>query len=81
MVETGLRNPELQKPGKQTGETGADAGDVVDSGSFTVVSITKAATERTEREPHGYGVSYAGELPQIAISQAIELTGFHNRPA
>lgn len=51
------------------------------TGNFAISAIS--TTERTRRPEgaHGFGISYAGELPQIALPQVIQLTEFHNRPA
>ncbi|MEX2014816.1 MAG: hypothetical protein WD885_02680 [Candidatus Saccharimonadales bacterium] len=64
---------------EKIGETGVDS-PVEDDGEFAVDAIASAVSDRPPGA-HGFGISYAGELPKIVLSQAIELTEFDNRPA
>lgn len=74
---------------EKVGETGArirtetyagNSSEGVISGEAVVRAISSSMDGRPPGS-HGFGISYAGELPAIAVPQAVELTEFHNRPA
>jgi hypothetical protein len=69
-------------PEKHRSEPGAKEGTGFEIGEASVGSVVRASwVDESTTIAHGKGISYAGELPEIAVSQVIKLTDFHNRPA
>jgi hypothetical protein len=80
MAQAALKSAEAREPQDESG-AGVRTEARGEDDSSNVVPITGATAVRTEVITHGYGISYAGELPAIALRQEVELTAFHNRPA
>lgn len=80
MAQAALNSVEAREPQEGNG-TGARTETRGKVDSSNVIPIAGATAVGTEVITHGYGISYAGELPEIAVRQKVQLTRFHDRPA
>jgi hypothetical protein len=80
MVQPALKSVEARESQEGSGAGVRTETRGEDDGS-NVIPIAGATAVGTEVITHGYGISYAGELPAIAVRQEVVLTDFNNRPA